>query len=118
MATEGQYKSIPIKTTADHTTTPLHRAIQVNGTIASTGVNAIGLLKSRGPVGAAVAAGVEGYMKAWAGASIALGARVAVTTSGFLITAVSGTAGQGKALEAANSGDLFAGQYDFAAVFV
>lgn len=118
MATEGQYRSVPIETTVDHTTTPMHRAIQVNGTIASSGVNAVGLLKSRAPLGGAVAAGVSGYMKGWAGAAVALGARVTVTTSGYLITATSGTQGQGKALEAANSGDLFAGVFEFSPVFV
>ena len=118
MATEGQFKQIPIESTVDHAATPMHRAIQVNGVIANSSVNAIGLIKSRGPVGATVATGVEGYMKGWAGAAVALGARVMVTTSGYLITATSGSQGSGKALEAANSGDLFAGLFDFSAVFV
>ena len=114
MATEGQYDAIPVETTVDLSAIPLHRAINVNGTIASTPVLASGLLKSRGPLGAGVAMGVSGYMKGWAGASIALGARVMVTTSGWLITATSGNVPCGRSLEAANSGDLFAGLFNFA----
>jgi hypothetical protein len=114
MATEGEYVAVPVETTVDLSAIPLHRAINVNGTIASTDVLAAGLLKSRGPIGAGVSMGISGYMKAWAGASIAIGARVMTTTSGYMISATSGHTGCGRALEAANSGDLFAGMFSFA----
>lgn len=59
----------------------------------------------------------QGNMKGYAGAAITLGARVTCTLSGYLHTVTSGDGtGVGKALDAANSGDLFnfVGNFDTA----
>lgn len=92
----------------------LFKAIQVNGTISALQTTAIGLLQSKGKTGEGVTVGYQGEMKGYAGAAIAANARLTVTTSGFLITQTSGNLPVGKALEAANSGDLFRGIFDFA----
>lgn len=91
----------------------LYKAVAVGGTIAANNSTAFGLLQSKGKTGEGVTVGYFGEMKAYAGASISAGAKLMITTSGFVISATSGTIGVGKALEAANSGDLFRGLFDF-----
>jgi len=94
----------------------MYRPIAIGGTICASNAVAVGLLRSKGKSGENVAVAHTGEMKAWAGAAISAGAKLAVTTSGFLITAVASlgaTQTVGRALEAANSGDLFRGLFNF-----
>lgn len=91
----------------------LHKAIAVGGTIAATNATTVGLLKSKGKTGEAITVAYEGEMKAVAGASVSAGARLIITTSGFVITATDSRSNCGRALEAANSGDLFRALLDF-----
>lgn len=94
----------------------MHKAIAVGGTIAATNLATVGLLKSKGASGNPITVAYEGEMKAVAGAAISVGAKLAITTSGFVITAVASAGATqtcGRALEAANSGDLFRGLFDF-----
>lgn len=91
----------------------LHKAVAIGGTIAATNVTAVGLIKSKAANGNAVSVAYNGEMKGWAGAAITAGSRLAVTTSGYLITTTDSRASVGRALETAASGDLFRGLFDF-----
>jgi hypothetical protein len=91
----------------------LYKAIAIGGTIAANNSTAFGLLQSKGKQNEHVTLGYFGEMKAHAGAGISVGGKLMITTSGYVITATSGTIGVGKALEAANSGDIFRGLFDF-----
>ena len=91
----------------------MYKAVAVGGTIASTNQNALGLLQNKPKTGEGATLGYFGEMKAYAGAAITAGNRLMITTSGFVILGTSGTLPIGKALETANSGDLFRGIFNF-----
>lgn len=91
----------------------LYKAVAIGGTIAATPVAAVGLLDSKGPSGEPVSVVYEGETKAYAGAAISAGAKLTVTTSGYVITSADSRVSVGRALEAANSGDLFRGLFNF-----
>ena len=111
---EGKFETVTILAGADLSAAQ-HKVVVVAGTIAANSITAIGLLKNRPDAsGKHATIGYAGHMKGWAGASISKGASVMVTTSGWLITTTSGSINSGKALEAANSGDLFPGIFNFA----
>jgi len=85
-----------------------YKVIAVAGTIAAEADTALGVLQNKPESGQHAAVAWEGHMKAYAAAAISAGARVTVTTSGYMLTVASGDGGQvGKALTAAASGDLF-----------
>ncbi len=110
---QGKHDLVSIDAGAD-LSTHQHKAVSVAGTIAATGATAIGLLQNKPAAsGRQASVGYQGLMKGYAGAAISKGAGVMVTTSGFLITVTSGALSNGKALVAANSGDLFAGLFNF-----
>ena len=113
--TEGNYQSITVQAGQDFRVAGmLHKAVSMAGVIAAAG-SASGLAKSQPNSGQHLNIGFQGHMKAYAGAAIAAGARVSNTASGWMITAVSGSLPSvGRAIEAANSGDLFSGVFDFA----
>lgn len=114
--TEGNYQSVTVQAGADFRVAGmLHKAVTFSGVIAAAG-SGTGLAKSQPNSGQHLNIGYAGHMKAYAGAAISIGARVSNTTSGFMIAAVSGSLGAvGRAVEAANSGDLFSGVFDFSA---
>lgn len=114
--TEGEYISVTVQAGQDFRVAgALHKAVTFAGVFAAAGSGS-GLAKSQPNSGQHLRVGVIGHMKAYAGAAIASGARVSNTASGWMITAVSGSlAVCGRAIEAANSGDLFSGVFDFAA---
>ena len=110
---EGRFETITLDAGED-LSSHLHKAVAVGGTIAGTSEAAMGLLKSKpGASGRPATVGYFGHMKAYAGAAISAGAVVMVTTSGWLITATSNGNCVGKAITAANSGDLFDAILDF-----
>lgn len=113
MSVHNNFSSITIVSGADLSAAQ-YKAVTYAGVIAANGNTAAGLLQDD-PAAANRHAqvGVQGGMPAYAGAAIALGAQLTVTASGYVITATSGSAVVGKAAEAANSGDLFRGQFDF-----
>lgn len=115
--TEGDYESFTCQAGQDFRVAGmLHKAVTVAGAISAVGSTAAGLAKSQPNSGQHLNVGYAGLMKGYAGAAISAGARVMTTASGWLITAVSGSSPVvGRALEAANSGDLFAGIFNFAA---
>ena len=114
MTTQNRWFGVTVPAGADLTAAAvLHKAVAVGGTIAANNQTAIGLLKSKGKTGEGVTLAYLGEMKAYAGAAITIGDRLMITTSGFVILGTSGTLPIGKALEAANSGDLFRGIFNF-----
>lgn len=80
------------------------KAVAVGGTIAATGTTAIGLLQNKPKNGEDASVAYLGPMKGVAGAAITAGARVIVTTSGYLITAVGAVIPCGRAMATASSG--------------
>jgi uncharacterized membrane protein len=114
MTIQNKFESVTIAAGADLSLAQ-HKAIAVGGTIAATSVAAFGLLQNKpSEIGIGATVGYSGIMKAKAGAAISAGAGLAVTNSGFIITVTSGSAAIGKALVAANSGDMFQGLFNFA----
>lgn len=91
-----------------------YKVVGLAGTIAASSSAAGGILLNKPKSGEHATVGYHGRLKGYAGAAISLGAALMVTTSGFLITCTSGNGVVGKALEAANSGDIFAGIFNFA----
>lgn len=109
---QGKFETVALNAGADLSAAQ-YKAVVVAGTIAANNT-AIGLLQNKPSAsGRRATVGYSGQMKAYAGAAISAGAGVSVTTSGFLITVSSGDLGVGRALAAANSGDLFPGLFDF-----
>ena len=110
---QGKFDTISLDAGADLSAAQ-HKAIAVGGTIAATSTAAMGLLQNK-PAASGRHATVAylGHMKAYAGAAISAGANVQVTTSGFIITSTSLGNSVGKAITAANSGDLFDGIFNF-----
>lgn len=110
---QGKFETVTILAGADLSAAQ-HKVVIVAGTIAADSITAIGLLQNKPDAsGKHATIGYVGQMKAYAGAGISQGASVMVTTSGFLITTTSGSINSGKALAAANSGDLFPGVFNF-----
>ncbi len=85
-----------------------YKVVAIGGTIAAEADTALGILKNKPKLGQHASVAVEGNLKGYAAGTIAKGARVTVTTSGYMTTVSSGDgAGVGKALVAAASGDIF-----------
>lgn len=114
MAVENKQVTTAVAAGADLTAMQ-YKIITPAGVIAAESDTALGVLLNKPDNGEHASVAVSGGMKSYAGASISLGARLKVTTSSFLIAVTSGDgAAVGKALEAANSGDLFNFHGDFA----
>lgn len=112
--TEGDYESFTVQAGQDFRVAGmLHKCVTVAGVISATNSTGVGLAKSQPNSGQHLNIGYQGHMKAWAGAAISAGARVRNTASGWMIAVVSGDIVVGRALEAANSGDLFSGIFNF-----
>lgn len=118
MSAHGKYESIQLTAGADLNTGggtgAQYKAIAIGGTIAATGATAVGLLQNKPKNGEDATVGYAGYMKGVAGAAIAAGARMVVTTSGYLITATGANIPCGRALTAAASGATVEGLFNFA----
>lgn len=89
------------------------KAVAVGGTIAASNTTAIGLLLNKPKSGEDAAVGYSGHMKGVAGAAITAGARLIVTTSGYLITAIGAVVPCGRALATCASGASVEGIFDF-----
>lgn len=117
MANSGKFMAIQLPSGADLSTGKgtgaQYKAIAVGGTIAASNNAAMGLLQNKPRSGEDATVGYAGHMKGVAGAAIAAGARMIVTTSGYLITAVGAVVPCGKALTAAASGAEVEGLFDF-----
>lgn len=83
------------------------KAIEVDGTVAANANTAAGILQNKPANGEDASIVYFGHAKAAVSGSVALGARLSVTTSGWLTSVVSGNGAQcARALAAANSGDV------------
>ncbi len=95
---------------------PLFKAIGVDGQIAATGSEAIGLLKYGAGSGEFIDVAWIGEVKYVAGEAIGAGERVTVTTSGYLVKISSGALAVGRNAEnAVSSGAVGRGLFDFSA---
>lgn len=109
----GYLSSVPFDAGEDLSAAQYH-AVQIGGTLATTGANAIGLIQNKPESGQDGTAGFMGRSRYRAGAAVAAGAQLTVTTSGWLITATSGSYPVGKALGAIGSGGIAEGIFNFA----
>lgn len=106
-AERGKTLNVTIKAAADLSTMQ-YKIITIAGAIAAESDTAIGSLINKPQSGEWANVDYLGQMKGYAAAAVVQGARLKVTTSGYLTTVASGDgACVGKALEAASSGDLF-----------
>lgn len=109
----GYLASVPVNAGADLSGLQYH-AIQIDGTIATTGANAIGINQFKPELNEDAAAGFLGRSRYRAGAAVAAGAQLTVTAGGWVITATSGSYPVGKALSAIGSGGIAEGIFNFA----
>lgn len=120
MAFAGKFMAHTIVASADLSIQTLgigaiYKAIAMDdGDFAQNGSEADGLLFAGETSPNHVTIGYQGVMKYTAGLAIVAGARLTVTTSGYFITAVSGTAIIGKNAEnAVGSGAIGTGLFNF-----
>ena len=106
MSIEGEHFDITITAGAD-LRLQQNKVVIIAGTIAASNDLAIGVVTTQPNSGEHCSVAVQGHMKGYAGAAISKGVRVKATSSGYLLTVASGDGAVGKALVAANSGDLF-----------
>lgn len=81
-----------------------YKAVAIDGTIAANNSAAFGLLQNKPKNGEDMEIAYFGHMKGVAGGALARGARVRITTSGYLTTVASGDGCVGKVVTAAASG--------------
>lgn len=110
-------RSIPATAGAD-LSTHQYKAVTMAGAVAADGDTAAGIqLNKPNASGKDLTIGYDGRVKYYAGAAVAAGARLTVTTSGWLITATSGTAVVGRNMfNAVTSGSVGEGIFNFASV--
>lgn len=116
MSTQGKFFTETIVAADDFRTGGLYKAVAVDGTLSDAqGVGALGLAQSQPNSGQHLSYAWLGSLKAFAGAAVSTaGFPLTTAASGYIIAAVSGSHIVGRALETANSGDLFRGLFNFA----
>lgn len=113
---ETYLEVVPVDATEDLSTAGhQYKAVDIDGTIAAAVTTALGLLQNKPKSGEDASAGIAGRSRYVAGAAITQGARMTVTTSGFMITAASGDDFVGRALATVSSGERGEGYFNFAA---
>src|SRR3972149_5641124 len=116
MANSGRFNAIQVVAGADLNTGDgtgaQYKAVAVTGLIAATATTAIGLLQNKPKSGEDAEVGYEGHMKGVAGAGVTAGARLIVTTSGYLITAAGQVIPCGRALATCASGAIVEGVFN------
>ena len=85
-----------------------------DGKIANDGAEASGILLNKPASGEAANVGVQGDLPFQAGGAVAKGAKLTVTTSGYVITCGSGFHVVGTAMRAVTSGSVGRGIFNFA----
>lgn len=81
-----------------------YKAIAIGGTVSAANGTAIGFLNNKPNTGEDASLRFLGIAKGTASAAITAGARVKVTTSGYVVTVSSGDGACGKALTTVTSG--------------
>ncbi len=96
------------------------RVVTFGGVLATTPYTAHGIVspETRANSGEPATITVFGRERAIAGAALAAGARLQVTSGGFCVTAASGDHSFGIAERAANSGAVFYGVFNFMNMFM
>jgi hypothetical protein len=115
MSANGVSEKVAIPAAADLSAAQ-YKIVDVAGTISAANSAALGVLYNKPKSGEGATVAVSGHMKAYAGGTITKGARLKVTTSGFLVVVASGDGTCGKSMAAANSGSLveFVGNFALA----
>lgn len=90
-----------------------HRAVQIDGTLATHSLDAVGLVTTKVDSGEEGSVNMFGRNKFVAGAAVARGARLKVTSGGFMTTAGSGDYSVGKCEIGVASGSVGRGVFDF-----
>ena len=106
MSVEGEHLRISLAAGADLSSGCQFKALAVGGTIAAANTAAVGILQNKPKSGEHATVAYLGHMKAYVGAAATAGARLKVTTSGWLTTVASGDGSCAKAVTAASSGML------------
>jgi len=92
----------------------LFKGIAVSdGQVAADGAECSGILTEGSDNGGHATLAVSGLSKYVAGAAVTAGARLTCTTSGYFVTATSGTYVNGRALITVTSGSVGTGHFDF-----
>ena len=116
MTTELKNSKLQITAGADlDTPASRFKAVTVGGTIAaSVTYQAAGILYHGGKTGEQLSVVYEGITKVYAGAAVtSAGQQLKITTSGYIIAAVSGDLSIGRSLAFCASGDLVQAFVDF-----
>jgi hypothetical protein len=90
-----------------------YHAVASGGMIAANAGSAIGVLVNRPKANEDATVGVMGRFRFRAGAAVTAYTRLRVTTSGWFISAVSGSISSGYALSAVSSGAIGEGVFNF-----
>lgn len=100
-------ESVPVISGAD-LTAKQYKVIAIDGTLAVSGVACIGILQNKAASGRDATAGYAGRSRYVAGGTVTAGARLQVTSGGWLTAVVSGDAAQmvGTSLGAVSSGGI------------
>lgn len=106
MSAEGHKCTVAVAAGANLTSGAQYKALVVAGTIAADNTTALGILQNRPNTGEHATVAYFGHMKAFVGGAVTAGARLKVTTSGFLVAISSGDTAVARAMKAANSGSL------------
>lgn len=83
-----------------------YKVVAVGGTIAAANLTSLGVLQNKPQSGEAASVAYGGHMKAYVGAAVTAGAKLKVTTSGWMITVTSNYDSAAIAMASANSGSL------------
>jgi hypothetical protein len=116
MTTDNKFSEIAIVAGADlDTPASRFKAVTIGGTIAaSVTYTSLGILRHGGKTGETLGVIYEGITKVLAGAAITSGGmQLKITTSGYIIAAVSGDLTIGRSLGFCASGDLVQAFVDF-----
>lgn len=105
MSVHGNHRSISIAAGADLSALQ-YRAVQIDGTLATTNKNAAGILQNKPQTGEHATIGYDGHLKGIAGAALTGGTDVKVSSGGFLTAVASGDSSRGKVVTAASSGSV------------
>lgn len=105
--------NIPIMATEDLTASQYH-AVQIGGTLSTGATNAMGILQNKPISGQAATTRYFGRSRYFAGGAVTAGARLSVTTSGWITAAGSNELGVGTAMGTVSSGGIGEGIFNFA----
>ena len=117
MATQNVMTKTTIKAGEDLSDRQYHAIALDDGEIADNSHEAGGILINKPKENEFLTLGIDGEIKYRAGAAVAIGNRLRVTTSGYFVKADSGYYTIGRAKSAITSGSIGTGLFDFRAPF-